>query len=107
MMLDQRNLPGFASGIILLNLHSDDSLGSIDNSALRFSFMVDFKAEFDVLKDPDYFLGCVIEWDSVTGVIKLDLGKCLLEFVAKYDMTDIHSSSIPLPAGRKVYMNEE
>jgi len=47
-MLDQRNLPGFASGIILLNLHSDDSLGSIDNSVLRFSFMVDFKAEFDV-----------------------------------------------------------
>jgi len=37
--------------------------------------MVDFKAEFNVLeKDPDYFLGCAIEWDPITSVIKLDRG---------------------------------
>ena len=70
--------------------------------------MVDFKVEFNVLeKDPDYFLGCAIEWDPVTGVIKLDPGKYLREIVAKYDMIDIHSSPIPLPAGKKIHMNEE
>jgi len=63
---------------------------------------------FNVLeKDPDYFLGCAIEWDPITRVIKLDLGKYLREIVAKYDMTDIHSSPIPLPAGRNIYMKEE
>ena len=42
--------------------------------------MVDFKVEFNVLeKDPDYFLGCAIEWDPITGVIKLDPGKYLRE----------------------------
>jgi len=61
--------------------------------------MVDFKVAFNVLeKDPDYFLGCAIEWDLITGVIKLDPGKYLREIIAKYDMTDIHSSPIPLPA---------
>jgi len=30
----------------------------------------------------------------------------LREIVAKYDMSGVHSSPIPLPAGRKVYMNE-
>jgi len=43
----------------------------------------------------------------ITGVIKFDPGKYLREIVAKYDMTNIHSSPIPLPAGRKIYMNEE
>jgi len=61
MMLDRRDLPGDAGGIILLNPYSDDSLGSTDNSALRDSFIVDFKVEFNVLeKDPDYFIGCTI-----------------------------------------------
>jgi len=70
--------------------------------------MVDFKVAFNVLeKDPDYFLGCAIEWDPVTDVIKLDPGYYLREIVAKYDMTDIHSSPIPLPVERKIYMNEE
>ena len=50
MMLDQRDLPGDASGIILLNLYSDDGLGSTNNSALWNSFMVDFKVAFNVLK---------------------------------------------------------
>ena len=104
MMLDRRDLPGDASGTILFNLYSDDGLGSTDNSALWNLFMVDFKVAFNVLeKDPDYFLGCAIEWDPITGVIKLDPGKYLREIVA----TDIHSSPIPLPAGRKIYMNEE
>jgi len=108
MMLDRRDLSGDVGGIILLNLYSDDGLGSTDNSALWDSFMVDFKAEINVLeKDPDYFLGCAIEWDPITGVIKLDPGKYLREIVAEYDMTDIHSCPIPLPAGRKFYMNEE
>jgi len=107
MMLDRRDLPGDAGGIILLNLYDDDGLGSTDNSALWNSFMVDFKVAFNVLEnDPDYFLGCAIEWDPITSVIKLDPGKYLREIVAKYDMTDIHSSPIPLPAGRKIYMNE-
>ena len=62
MMLDRRDLPGDAGGIILLNLYSDDGLGSTDNSALWHSFMVDFKEEFNVLeKDLLYFLGCAIE----------------------------------------------
>jgi len=70
--------------------------------------MVDFKVAFNVLeKDQDYFLGCAIEWDPITGVIKLDPGKYLCEIVAKYDMTDIHSFPIPLRAGRKIYMYEE
>ena len=56
--------------------------------------MVDFKATFNELeKDPEYFLGCAIEWDPITGIIKLDPGKYLREIVAKYDMTDIHSDS--------------
>ena len=64
MVLDRRDLPRDAGGIILLNLYSDDGLGSTDNSAPWDSFMVDFKVEFNVLeKDPDYFLGCTIEWD--------------------------------------------
>jgi len=41
MMLDRRDLPGDACGIILLNLYSDDGFGSTDNSALWDSFMVD------------------------------------------------------------------
>jgi len=52
MMLDRRDLPGDAGGIILLNLYGDDGFGSTDNSALWDSsrFMVDFKAEFNVLE---------------------------------------------------------
>jgi len=108
MMLDRQELPGDAGGIIPLNLYSDDGLGSTDNSALWNLFMVDFKVAFNVLeKDSDYFLGCAIEWDPITGAIKLDPGKYLREIVAKYDMRDIHSSPIPLPAGRKIHMNEE
>jgi len=34
MMLDRRDLPGDAGVIILLNLYSDDGLGSTDNLAL-------------------------------------------------------------------------
>jgi len=65
--------------------------------------MVDFKVEFNVLeKDADYFPGCAMEWDPTTGVIKLDPGKYLCEIVAKYDMTNIHPSPIPLPVGRKI-----
>jgi len=108
MMLDRRDLPGDAGGIVLLNLYSDDGLGSTDNSAPWDSFMVDFKVEFNVLeKDADNFLGCAIEWHPITSVIKLDPGKYLRDIVAKYDMMDIHSSPIPLPAGRKMYVNEE
>jgi len=108
MVLDRRDLPRDAGGIILLNLYSDDGLGSTDNSALWDSFMVYSKAAFNVLeKDPDYFLGCAIEWDPNTGIIKLDPGKHLRAIVAKYDMTDIHSSPIPLPVRRKIYMNED
>ena len=56
LMLDRRILPGDAGGIMLLNLYSDDSLGSTDNSALWNLLMVDFKVAFNVLeKDPDYF----------------------------------------------------
>jgi len=42
----------------------------------------------------------------ITGVIKPDPGKYLREIIAKYKMMDIHSSPIPLPAGKKIYMNE-
>ena len=50
MMLDWRDLPGNACGIILLNLYSDNGLGSTDNSALWNSFMVDFKVAFSDLQ---------------------------------------------------------
>jgi len=54
IMLDRRDLPVDAGGIILVNLYSDDCLESTNNSALWVSFMVDFKVEFNVLKkDPD------------------------------------------------------
>jgi len=62
-----------------------------DSSALRDSFIVDFKTEFNVLeKDPDYFIGFVIQWDPIIGVIKLDPWKYLREIVAKYDMSGLH-----------------
>jgi hypothetical protein len=42
--------------------------------------MLDFKNAFEVVeKDPDYFLGCAIEWDPETGVIQLDASKYLRE----------------------------
>jgi len=72
--------------------------------------MLDFKKDFDVLEkdpDPDYFLGCGIEWDqTTTSIIQIDPGKYLREMVAKYDMNGTHSSPIPIPAGTEVYMNE-
>jgi len=54
-------------------------------------------------KDLNYFLGCAIQWDPITGVIKLDPGKYLRESVAKYDIADIHSSPIPLPCLQKEF----
>lgn len=108
MMLDRRD-SGDESlrGIILLNLYSDDGLASIDNSALWDKFMLDFKAVFDVVeKDPDYFLGCAIEWDPETGVIQLDASKYLREVIAKFDLLGAHSSPIPAQAGMKIYANE-
>ncbi len=68
---------------------------------------MDFKDAFDVVeKDPDYFLGCVIEWDPETGVIQLDASKYLREVIAKFDMVGTHPSPIPVPAGTKIYANE-
>jgi hypothetical protein len=77
MMLDRRDADEESRrGIILPNLYSDDGLASIDNSTLYDRFMLEFKRAFDVVeKDPDYFLGCAIEWDPETGVIQLDASK--------------------------------
>ena len=62
--------------------------------------MLDFKGAFDVVeKDPDYFLGCAMEWDSETEVIQLDASKYLREVIAKFDMGSAHPSPIPAPAG--------
>jgi hypothetical protein len=60
LMLDLRDTDDVSiQDIILLNLYSDDSLTSIDNSKLWDKFMLDFKNAFEVVeKDPDYFLGC-------------------------------------------------
>jgi hypothetical protein len=59
-------------GIILLNLYSDDGLASIDNSTLWDKYMLDLKKAFDVVeKDPDYFLGCALEWDLPIRVCHL------------------------------------
>jgi hypothetical protein len=108
MMLDRRNADEESmQGIILLILYSDDGLASIDNSSLWDKFMQDFKKAFDVVeKDPDYFLGCAIEWDPETGVIKLDASKYLCEVITKFDMVGAHPSPIPAPAGMKIYANE-
>jgi hypothetical protein len=77
MVLDRRDADEESRrGIILPNLYSDDGLASIDNSTLYDRFMLEFKRAFDVVeKDPDYFLGCAIEWDPETGVIQLDASK--------------------------------
>ena len=98
-MLDYRNADEESmQGIILMNLYSDDGRASIDNSALWDRFMLDFKKAFDVVeKDPDYFLGCAIEWDPETGVIKLDTSKYLREVIAQIDMVGAHPSPIPAP----------
>ena len=108
MMLDRRNSDEVSmQGVILLNLYSDDGLASIDNSTLWDKFMTDFKGAFDVVeKDPDYFLGCAIEWDPESGVIQLDASKYLREVIAKFDMVGAHPSPIPAPAGTKIYANE-
>jgi hypothetical protein len=92
MMLDRRNADEESiQEIILLYLYSDDGLASIDNSTLWDKFMLDFMKAFDVVeKDPDYFLGCAIEWDPETGVIKLDASKYLREVIAKFDMVGAH-----------------
>jgi len=82
MMLDRRDLPGDAGGIFLLNLHSDDGLGSTENSALWNLSVVDLVAVNVLEKDPDCFLDCAIEWDPITGVIKFDPAKYLREIVA-------------------------
>ena len=69
--------------------------------------MTDFKSAFDVVeKDPDYFLGCAVEWDPETGVIQLDASKYLREVIAKFDLLGTHPSPIPAPAGTKIYANE-
>jgi len=106
-MLDYRNANEESmQGIILLNLYSDDGLASIDNSALWDKFMLNFKKAFDVVeKDPDYFLGCVIEWDQETGVIKLDASKYLREVISKFDMVG-SPISYTSSAGMKIYANE-
>ena len=108
MMLDNRNdADPSKRGIILLNLYSDDGLASIDNSALWDNFMKDFKSSFAVLeKDPDYFLGCAIEWDAESGIISIDASKYLREVISKFDMIGAHPSPLPAPAGTKIYMNE-
>ena len=108
LMLDRRDADDVSmQGIILLNLYSDDGLASIDNSKLWDKFMIDFKGAFEVVeKDPDYFLGCAIEWDPETGVIQLDASKYLREVIAKFDMVGAHPSPIPAPAGMKIYANE-
>jgi hypothetical protein len=108
LMLDRRDSHDVSmQGIILLNLYSDDGLASIDNSKLWDRFMLDFKSVFEVVeKDPDYFLGCAIEWDPETGVIQLDASKYLREVIAKFDMVGSHPSPIPAPAGMKIYANE-
>ena len=106
-MLDRRDaIEESIRGIILLNLYSDNGLESMDNSTLWDSFMLDFKRAFDVVeKDPDRFLGCAIEWDPETGVIRLDASKYLRELIAKFDMVGVHPSPIPSPAGMKIYEN--
>ena len=108
LMLDRRDADDVSmQGIILLNLYSDDGLASIDNTKLWDKFMIDFKGAFEVVeKDPDYFLGCAIEWDPETGVIQLDASKYLREVIAKFDMVGAHPSPIPAPAGMKIYANE-
>ncbi len=88
LILDRRDTDDVSmQRIILLNLYSDDGLTSIDNSKLWDKFMLNFKGVFEVVeKDPDYFLGCAIEWDPETGVIQLDASKYLREVIAKFDM---------------------
>jgi len=89
-----------ASGIILLNVYSDDGLGNTDDGTLWQEFIQYFKSKFELeVKAPDYFLGAGIVQDD-SSAINLDSSK----FVAKYDMDRAVCSPLSMPAGAVVYM---
>jgi len=92
------------SGIIWLNVYSDDGLGATEDEILRQGFMQDFKSQFDLdQKAPDYFLGAGIVQDD-SGAIHLDSSKYVREMLAKYDMNRAVCLPLPMPAGIIVYM---
>jgi len=101
MMLDRRDLPGYAGGIIFLH----DGLGSTDNSALWDSFMVDFKAAFNVLEKTQTISSDV----PLSRILSLVLSSLTRENncaqLSPNDMTVIHSFPIPLPAVRRINTN--
>jgi len=93
-----------ASGIILLNVYSDDGLGATDNETLWQEFIQDFKSQFELEeKAPDCFLGASIVQDD-SGDIHLDSSKYVREMLAKYDMDRAVCSPLPMPASTIVYM---
>jgi transposase InsO family protein len=105
LMLDRKDDPE-CPGVILMNVYSDDGLASTSSEQLWAKFMEDFKKNFDIEeKDPDYFLGAAITQDD-SGAIILDPSKYLREVAAKYDMSRAVPTSLPLPAGSKLYMND-
>ena len=105
LMLDRRDDPN-CPGMILMNVYSDDGLASTSSESLWDKFMVDFKKNFDIEeKDPDYFLGAAIR-QTESGSIILDPSKYLREVAAKYDMSQAVTTSLPLPPGSKLYMND-
>jgi len=93
-----------ASGIILLNIYSDDGLGATDDEPLWQDLRQDFKSKFELEeKAPDCFLGAGIVQDD-SGDIHLDSSKYVRKMLAKYDMDRAVCSPLPMPAGTIVYM---
>ena len=93
-----------ASGIIWLNVYSDDGLGANDDETLWQEVMQDFKSKFELEeKAPDYFLGAgIVQGDS--SAIHLDSSKHVCEMLAKYDMDSAVRSPLSMPARSLVYM---
>ena len=95
MMLDQQDLPGDAGWMTLLNLYSDNGLGSTDNSALWDSCMLSFKAGFKVLeKDPDYFPKSDV---PLSGILSLGLSSLTRENVCAKSTLNITWQISTLP----------
>ena len=93
-----------ASGIILLNVYSDDGLGNTDDGTLWQEFIQYFKSKFELeVKAPDYFLGAGIVQDD-SGAIHLDSSKYVRKMLVKYDMDRAVCSPLSMPAGAVVYM---
>ena len=93
-----------ASGIIWLNIYSEDGLGTTDDETMWKEFTQDFKSKFELKeKASDYFLGAGIVQDD-SSAIHLGSSKYVREMLAKYNMDHAVYPPLPMPAGTIVYI---